>query len=164
MKKLAKVRSSETTVAASNALTVIHSFCHFSSRCKLNQLILLHYPDVMVLITGIWRVLGGITNHLSFANEYAHAHKHLCVHLCMYMCSCESQMRMHIYTPTHTQRSMHVCRLTSTLAETCTHYLPNKLVWPLNPIFLDKGAEKQQGASLMLLTAQESVMRRLIML
>ncbi len=59
---------------------------------------------------------------------------------------------------------MHVYGVTRTLTETFTFNLSHKLVWPLNPIFLDKGAEKQQGVSLMLLTAQESVMRRLIML
>lgn len=34
-----------------------------------------------------------------------------------------------------------------TLTETFPHYLSNKLVLPLNPIFIDKGAEKQHGAS-----------------
>lgn len=70
--------------------------------------------------------------------------------------------RMH--THTHTHRNMHAYGVTCTLTKTFTLNLSNKLVWPLNSIFLDKGAEKQQGASLMLLTAQESLMRRLIML
>ena len=59
----------------------------------------------------------------------------------------------------HTHRNMHACKWSYH-----THPLPNKLVRPLNSIFLDEGAEKQRGASLMLLTAQKSVMRRLIML
>lgn len=68
-----------------------------------------------------------------------------------------SQMRMRAHA--HTHRNMHACEWSYN-----THPLPNKLVRPLNSIFLDEGAEKQRGASLMLLTAQKSVMRRLIML
>lgn len=84
----------------------------------------------------------------------------------------------HQLWPKHTDSCMniYVCDSTSLDAHTeisiwsiyvkrrTKTFLTNKHVCLLNQIFLDKGAEKQHGVSLMLLTAQESVMRRLIIL
>lgn len=143
-KKLAIVQSWETMAAAWNAHILK---CHFSSRCKLNQLITLHYPNATALITGTWKRPEGSHTHTSFGlSTQTPVWTSMCVIVQVWM---------------HTQKYPYDPYMWSGAHK---NFLTNKHVCLLNQIFLDKGAEKQHGVSLMLLTAQESVMRRLIIL
>lgn len=93
---------------------------------------------------------------LSPATLLQHTYTHACTHGRM-----ATHRNVHACQVTHTHTHVHTHRNICTLSSKQTCLLA------LNSIcffFFCQGAEKQRGASLMLLTAQQPVMRSLIML
>lgn len=119
------VQSCGTVVAVAVALNELHPGASVTNRLNASCF------SVMVLITGLFNAAALAHGHLPehplaraatpLTNEDADVRKNKCA-------------------------SVHTDRVTGTLAETLAHHLSNKLVWPRNPIFLDKGAERQRGS------------------